>query len=443
MAKRKVVIIGAAGRDFHNYNMFFRGNADYNVVAFTAAQIPGIASRKYPKELAGRGYPNGIPILPEQKLADIIKKLKVDVAVMSYSDLSHIEVMHKASIANAAGADFWTMGTTATMLKSKKLVISVCAVRTGAGKSPTSRAVIDILRKVRPGLRIAVIRHPMPYGDLVKQNVQRFTSIEDMKKANCTIEEMEEYLPHIERGTIIYAGVDYEKILRAAEKEADLIIWDGGNNDLPFIQPDLHIVVADALRPGHEVSYYPGEANFRMADVIVINKVGEARPEDVDLIARNAKIANPGAKLIKADLRLILENGAALRGKRVLVVEDGPTLTHGGMNTGAGTVAALAAGAYTINPREYAVGSIKQVFEDYPHIGAILPAEGYSRAQLADLEATINGTPCDLVVIGTPVDLRKVIHMNKPAVRVTYELKEISRPGLDEILREFLRKGGK
>jgi len=443
MAKRKVVIIGAAGRDFHNFNMFFRGNKDYNVVAFTAAQIPGISGRKYPKELAGNGYPNGIPILPESKLADIIKKLKVDVAVMSYSDLPHMEVMHKASIANAAGADFWTMGTTATELKSKKLVISVCAVRTGAGKSPTSRAVIDILRKIRPGLRIAVIRHPMPYGDLVKQAVQRFTSLEDMKKANCTIEEMEEYLPHIERGTIVYAGVDYEKILRAAEKEADIILWDGGNNDLPFVRPDLHIVVADALRPGHEVSYYPGEANFRMADVIIINKVGEARPEDIDIVAKNAKIVNPNAMIIKADLQVGIENGAQLRGKRVLVVEDGPTLTHGGMNTGAGTVAALSHGAYTINPREYAKGTIKQVFEDYPHIGAILPAEGYSRQQLTDLEATINDTPCDLVVIGTPVDLRKVIHMNKPAVRITYELKEISKPGLNEVLREFLRKGGK
>ncbi|MEM5814714.1 MAG: cyclic 2,3-diphosphoglycerate synthase, partial [Candidatus Aenigmatarchaeota archaeon] len=431
--KRKVVIIGAAGRDFHNFNMFFRGNTDYQVVAFTAAQIPGISGRKYPKELAGKGYPNGIPILPEAKLADIIKKLKIDVAVMSYSDLSHLEVMHKASIANAAGADFWLMGGSATMLKSKKLVISVCAVRTGAGKSPTSRAVIDILRKIRPGLRIAVIRHPMPYGDLIKQAVQRFASLEDMKKANCTIEEMEEYLPHIERGTIVYAGVDYEKILRAAEKEADLILWDGGNNDLPFVKPDLHIVVADALRPGHEVSYYPGEANFRSADVIIINKVGEARPEDVMLIEKNAKIANPNAMLIKADLKLTLENGADLRGKRVLVVEDGPTLTHGGMNTGAGTVAALSHGAYTINPREYAKGSIKQVFEDYPHLGAILPAEGYSRQQLAELEATINDVPCDLVVIGTPVDLRKVIHINKPAVRVVYELKEISRPGLDEI----------
>jgi predicted GTPase len=442
MAKRKVVIIGAAGRDLHNFNMFFRGNPDYQVVAFTAAQT-GISGRKYPKELAGKGYPNGIPTLPESKLKEIIKKEMIDVAVMSYSDLSHLEVMHKASIANAAGADFWTMGGKSTMLESKKLVISVCAVRTGAGKSPTSRAVIDILRKVRPGLRIAVIRHPMPYGDLVKQNVQRFTSIEDMKKANCTIEEMEEYLPHIERGTIVYAGVDYEKILRAAEKEADIIIFDGGNNDLPFIKPDLHIVVADALRPGHEVSYYPGEANFRMADVIIINKIGEARPEDVDLVAKNAKLVNPTAMLIKADLKITLENDAQLRGKRVLVVEDGPTLTHGGMNTGAGTVAALSAGAYTINPREYAVGSIKQVYEDYPHIGAILPAEGYSRQQLTDLEATINDTPCDIVIIGTPVDLRKVIHINKPAVRVTYELKEISRPGLDEILREFLRKGGK
>jgi predicted GTPase len=446
--KRKVVIIGAAGRDFHNFNMFFRGNKDYNVVAFTQASSQnlgevGMPKRTYPKELAGRGYPNGIPILPEAKLADIIKKFKIDVAVMSYSDLPHMEVMHKASIANAAGADFWTMGTTSTMLESKKPVISVCAVRTGAGKSPTSRAVVETLHKIRPGLRIVAIRHPMPYGDLVKQAVQRFASMEDMKKANCTIEEMEEYEPHIERGTIVYAGVDYEKILRAAEKEADLIIWDGGNNDLPFVKPDLHIVVADALRPGHEVSYYPGEANFRMADVLIINKVNEARPEDVAVVERNAKIANPAATIIKADLKVSVENNAALRGKRVLVVEDGPTLTHGGMNTGAGTVAALSSGAYTINPREYAVGTIKKVYEEYPHLGAILPAMGYNRAQLTELEETINAAHCDLVIIGTPVDLRKVIHINKPAVRVTYDLKDFTRPGLEDVLREFLRKGGK
>lgn len=441
--KRKVILIGAAGRDFHNFNMFFRGNKDYEVIAFTAAQIPGIANRKYPKELAGKGYSNGIPIYPEARLGELIRKNGVDVAVMAYSDMSHMEVMHKASIANAAGADFWLMGGKSTMLKSKKPVISVCAVRTGAGKSPTSRRVIELLHQLRPGLRIVVIRHPMPYGNLLKETVQRFTSMEDMKKANCTIEEMEEYEPHIERGTIVYAGVDYEKILRAAEKEADLILWDGGNNDLPFIEPDLHIVIADARRAGHEVNYYPGEANFRMADVIIINKVSHARPEDADLIERNAKELNPGAALIRADMNITLEDGENLKGKRVLAVEDGPTLTHGGLPTGAGTIVALNHGAYTINPRQYAVGSIKKVFDNFPHLGAVLPAMGYSKEQVTELQETINNTPCDVVVIGTPVDLRKIMSINKPAVRAIYELKEISRPGLEEVLREFLRKGGK
>jgi len=438
--KRKVVIIGAAGRDFHNFNVFFRENKDYHVVAFTAAQIPGIAGRKYPKELAGKRYPKGIPIYPETKLKELIKKEKIDVAVMAYSDLSHLDVMHKASIANAAGADFWLMGTETTMLKSKKPVISVCAVRTGAGKSPASRAIIDILRKIKPGLRIVVIRHPMPYGDLAKQAVQRFTSLDDMKKANCTIEEMEEYLPHIERGTIVYAGVDYEKILRSAEKEADIILWDGGNNDLPFIKPDLHIVVADARRAGHEVSYYPGEANFRMADVLIINKIHHTKPENVEIVMRNAKMINSDAVVIKADMKISLEDGAQIRGKRVLVVEDGPTLTHGGLPTGAGTIAAIAAGAYTVNPRQYAVGSIKKVYDEYPHLGAVLPAMGYGKKQIGELEETINKTPCDAVVIGTPVDLRKILNINKPAIRAVYELKEIGKPDLEYVLRGFLEK---
>jgi len=442
MAKRNVLILGAAGRDFHNFNTFFRGNKDYKVVAFTAAQIPGIASRKYPKELAGKGYPNGIPIYPEERMAELIKKLEISIVVLAYSDLPHMEVMHKASIANAAGADFWLMGPETTMLRSRKLVISVCAVRTGAGKSPTTRHVIELLHILRPGLRIVVIRHPMPYGDLAKQAVQRFTNIDDLKTAKCTIEEMEEYLPHIERGTIVYAGVDYGRILKEAEKEADIILWDGGNNDLPFIKPDLHIVIADALRAGHEMSYYPGEANFRMADVIIINKVGEAQPGDIDTIIRNASV-NRFATVMKADMSITLEDGANLKGKRVLVVEDGPTITHGGLSAGAGMLAAERVGAYIVNPRQHAVGSIKEVYNKFPHIGPVLPAMGYSKDQVRELEETINAVPCDAVVIGTPVDLRKILNMNKPAFRAAYDLKEVGKPGLEEILREFLRKGGK
>ncbi|MFH0829683.1 MAG: cyclic 2,3-diphosphoglycerate synthase [Candidatus Aenigmatarchaeota archaeon] len=443
MPKRNVLILGAAGRDFHNFNTFFRGNKDYNVLAFTAAQIPGIANRKYPKELAGKGYPNGIPIYPEERMAELIKKLNINVVVISYSDLPHTEVMHKASIANAAGADFWLLGPEKTELRSKKPVISVCAVRTGAGKSPTTRHVIDLLHRLRSGLQIVVVRHPMPYGDLAKQAVQRFASMEDMKKAKCTIEEMEEYAPHIERGTIVYAGVDYEKILRAAEKEADIIIWDGGNNDLPFFKPDLQIVIADALRPGHEMSYYPGETNLRAADVVIINKIGEASPSSVDMIMNNINMANPRAQVIKADLTVSLENGTDLKGKRVLVIEDGPTITHGGLSTGAGMVAAERGGAYVVNPRQHAVGSLQKVYSNFPHIGAVLPAMGYSTEQVKELEETINQSPADAVVIGTPVDLRRFLKLNKPAVRVIYELKELTRPGLEEILREFLRKGGK
>jgi len=443
MAKRRVLILGAAGRDYHNFNMFFRGNPAYQVVAFTAAQIPGIAGRKYPKELAGKGYPGGIPILPEEKMTEIIRKEEIDVVVLSYSDLSHLEVMHKGSIALAAGADFWLLGPESTMIESKKPVISVCAVRTGAGKSPASRRVVELLHRLRPGIRIVVIRHPMPYGNLVKQAVQRFATMEDMKKANCTIEEMEEYAPHIERDTIVYAGVDYGAILKQAEKEADIILWDGGNNDLPFYKPDLHIVVADALRPGHEVSYYPGEANLRMADVVIVNKIGIADPKDVDTVIANTNAANPKAVLIKADLAVSADDHMDLNGKRALVIEDGPTLTHGGMSTGAGTLLAERAGAYIVNPRQHAVGSIKQVYGNFPHLGAVLPAMGYSLHQMKELEETINATPADVIIIGTPVDLRRFLKLNKPAVRVRYELKELGKPDLEDVLREFLRKGGR
>jgi predicted GTPase len=421
--------------------MFFRGNPAYLVVAFTAAQIPGIAGRKYPKELAGKGYPGGIPIFPEEKMSEIIRKEKVNVAVLSYSDLPHMEVMHKASIALAAGADFWLLGPESTMIESKKPVISVCAVRTGAGKSPASRRVVELLHRLRPGIRIVAIRHPMPYGNLAKQAVQRFATMEDMKKANCTIEEMEEYAPHIERDTIVYAGVDYGAILKQAEKEADIILWDGGNNDLPFYKPDLHIVVADALRPGHEVSYHPGEANLRMADVVIVNKIGMADPKDVDTVIANTNAANPKATLIKADLAISADDHMDLNGKRALVIEDGPTLTHGGMSTGAGTLLAERAGAYIVNPRQHAVGSIKQVYGNFPHLGAVLPAMGYSPHQMKELEETINATPADVIIIGTPVDLRRFLKLNKPAVRVRYELKELGKPDLEDVLREFLRKG--
>jgi predicted GTPase len=448
MAKRRVLILGAAGRDFHNFNTFFRGNKDYQVVAFTQAGgqnlgEAGMPKRAYPKELAGKGYPNGIQILPEDRMTEIIRKEKVNVAILAYSDLSYMEVMHKASIALAAGSDFWLMGPESTMIPSKKPVISVCAVRTGAGKSPASRRVVELLHRLRPGIRIVVIRHPMPYGDLAKQAVQRFATMEDLTKQKATIEEMEEYAPHIERDTIVYAGVDYGAILKQAEKEADIILWDGGNNDLPFYKPDLQIVVADALRPGHEVSYYPGEANLRMADVVIVNKIGMADPKDVDMVIANTNAANPKATIIKADLAVSADDHIDMNGKRALVIEDGPTLTHGGMSTGAGTLLAERAGAYIVNPRQHAVGSIKQVYGHYPHLGAVLPAMGYSQHQVKELEETIDATPADIIVIGTPVDLRRFMKLNKPAVRVRYELKELGKPDLEDILREFLRKGSK
>ena len=437
--RRRVVILGAAGRDFHNFNVFFRNNPDYEVVAFTATQIPDIEGRIYPPELAGPLYPNGIPIWSEDDLEKIIKEHNIDIAVFAYSDVSHEHVMHLASRAHAAGADFWLLGPKSTMLKSGKPVIAVTAVRTGCGKSQTSRKVARILKDL--GYKVAVIRHPMPYGDLRKQVVQRFATYEDLDKYECTIEEREEYEPHIDYGHVVYAGVDYEKILREAEKEADIILWDGGNNDFPFYEPDLWIVVADPHRPGHELKYHPGETNFRAADVIIINKVETAYPENVQTIRENVEKINPNAIVIEAASPIFVDKPELIKGKRVLVVEDGPTLTHGGMKYGAGYVAAKKFGAREIvDPRPYAVGSIVETYEKYKHLGAILPAMGYGKRQIKELEETINRADADVVVIGTPIDLRRVLNINKPAVRVRYELEEIGQPKLYDILKDFVEK---
>ncbi|MCO6436746.1 MAG: GTPase [Phycisphaerae bacterium] len=419
--KINVIIVGAAGRDFHDFNVFWKNDPRYNVVAFTAAQIPDIDGRVYPRVLSGDRYPKGIPIEPEAKLPELIKKHNVEQVTMAYSDLPHAEVMHKAAIVNAAGADFRIMGWRNTTIKSKKPVIAVCAVRTGCGKSQTSRAITAALKAM--GKRVAAIRHPMPYGDLSKQIVQRFAALEDLDLHDCTIEEREEYEPHIRAGNVIYAGVDYEKILRAAEKEADVILWDGGNNDLPFYEPDLHIVVADPHRPGHEVSYYPGETNARMADVVVINKSDTADADSIATVERNIKAVNPKAKIIRADSPVTVPDPAAVQGKRVLVVEDGPTLTHGEMTYGAGHVAARRFGAAAIvDPRPYAVGSIKATYAKYSHMTEILPAMGYGSKQQRELEKTINAADCDLVLVGTPIDLAGMLKINKPSMRVTYEL---------------------
>ena len=435
MKKDKVLIMGAAGRDFHNFNVYFRGNPNYEVVAFTATQIPNIEGRVYPAELAGPDYPKGVPIYPESELLSLIRALGVDQVVFAYSDVSHEYVMHKASAVLAAGADFRLMGAGATMLKSKAPVISVCAVRTGSGKSQTSRRVAGILRDM--GKRVVAIRHPMPYGDLVKQACQRFATYEDMNRHKCTIEEREEYEPHIDRGVIVYAGVDYERILREAEKEADVILWDGGNNDLPFYKPDLHIVVADPHRPGHEVTYHPGEANLRMADVVVINKVDTAGMAGVNTVRAHIAQANPGAIVIEAASPIFVEAPDAIRGKKVLVIEDGPTLTHGEMAYGAGIVAARRFGAAElIDPRPYAVGSIAATFQKYPNTGTLLPAMGYGDKQVHELEETINKTPCDLVLIATPIDLRKVVNIKHPSQRVRYELQEIGQPTLKDVLEK-------
>ncbi|MBO8174480.1 MAG: GTPase [Thermococcus sp.] len=437
--RRRVIILGAAGRDFHNFNVFFRNNPDYEVVAFTATQIPDIEGRIYPPELAGPLYPNGIPIWSEDDLEKIIKEHNIDIAVFAYSDVSHEHVMHLASRVHAAGADFWLLGPKSTMLKSSKPVIAVTAVRTGSGKSQTSRKVAKILKDL--GYKVAVIRHPMPYGDLRKQVVQRFATYEDLDKYECTIEEREEYEPHIDYGHVVYAGVDYEKILKEAEKEADIILWDGGNNDFPFYEPDLWIVVADPHRPGHELKYHPGETNFRAADVIIINKIETAYPENVQKVRENIEKVNPNAIVIEAASPIFVDKPELIKGKRVLVVEDGPTLTHGGMKYGAGYVAAKKFGAKEIiDPRPYAVGSIVETYKKYPHLDVILPAMGYSPKQIKELEETINRADADVVVIGTPIDLRRILNINKPAVRVRYELEEIGQPKLYDILKDFVEK---
>ena len=435
MQRRRVLIMGAAGRDFHNFNLVYRGDESHEVVAFTATQIPDIAGRAYPAELAGDLYSHGIPILPEEELTRVIADEKIDDVVFAYSDVPHEYVMHKASIVNAAGANFVLLGARETMVKSRLPVIAVLAVRTGCGKSQTTRRVAEIL--TGGGQRVAVIRHPMPYGDLREQVWQRFGEYDDMIKHKCTIEEMEEYEPHIARGNVVFAGVDYERILQEAEKEADVILWDGGNNDASFYVPDLTITIVDPHRVGHELSYYPGEQNLRAADVVIVNKEGTAEAADIEKLVGNVGSANPDATLIHANSPVTLEEDVDLRGKRVLVIEDGPTLTHGGMKIGAGTVAALAAGAEPVDPRAQAVGKIAETYRKYPGIGVLLPAMGYSPEQIADLEKTVNAVECDYVIIGTPIDLRRVIKIERPSVRTRYELEVTGSPTLVDVLKGF------
>ncbi len=442
MNKRKVIIIGAAGRDFHNFNTYYRNNEAYEVVAFTAAQIPDIAGRSYPAELAGQFYPKGIPIYEEKDLPRLIKELKADECVFSYSDVTYQRVMATGAIVEAVGASYSMLGPRDTQIKSTKPVISVCAVRTGSGKSQTSRRVIEIL--MAKGLKVVAIRHPMPYGDLVKMKVQRFAEISDLAKNNCTVEEMEEYEPHVVRGNVIYAGVDYEAILRAAEKDprgCDVVLWDGGNNDFSFYVPDLQITVVDPLRPGHELTYYPGEISLRMADVVVINKMDSADADGIQTVRKNIMAVNPGATVIDAASTLDVDDPSVIKGKKVLAIEDGPTLTHGEMKIGAAVVAAQKFGAAGfVDPRPYTVGKLSDTFKTYPNIGVLLPAMGYGEQQLKDLEATINRTECDSVVIGTPIDLSRIIKINKPFTRVYYNLQEIGRPNLDGVLDEFVKK---
>lgn len=445
MPKRNVIIIGSAGRDFHNFNIYFRNNETYNVVGFTGSQqIPGISGKRYPTELAGRLYPQGIPVYAEEELPRLISDLGVDDCVFAYSDVSYQHVMRIGAIVNAAGANYMMLGPKHTMLKSQKRVIAVCAVRTGAGKSQTSRRIIELLRK--RGLRAVAIRHPMPYGDLAAQRVQRFAELADMDRQDCTVEEIEEYEPHLERGTVVYAGADYGAIVEAAEKDAkgcDVIVWDGGNNDFPFIRPDLMITVADPHRPGHELSYYPGEINLRMADVVVINKIDSAAPENVQKVRESIASVNPNATVVDAVSVIRVDNPKLIKGRRVLVVEDGPTLTHGGMTYGAGTIAARRFGAMElVDPRPYAVESIVEAFVKYPNTGPLLPATGYGAQQLKHLEATINRTDCDTVVVATPIDLSRIIHIDRPATRVFYELQEIGKPDLEDIVSEFAQAHG-
>ena len=433
---KKVFIMGAAGRDFHNFNTYFRDNPNFQVMAFTASQIPDIDGRKYPSSLAGKLYPDGIPIYAEEELEALIKKHGATKVYFSYSDVSHEYVMHKASQVQAAGASFVLLGPVDTMVKSKKPVVSVCAVRTGSGKSQTSRKAALILKK--KGRRVAVVRHPMPYGDLAKQRVQRFATYEDMAKHECTIEEREEYEPHVKHGIIVYAGVDYEAILREAEKEADVILWDGGNNDVPFYTPDLEIVVVDPHRAGHELLYYPGETNFRRADVLIINKLDTAAKENVEKVIENIKAVNPAATVIRAKSPISVQNGGEITGKRVLVIEDGPTVTHGGMAFGAGIVAASKYGAAeVVDPRPFAVGSIKKTFEKYRHLDKVLPAMGYGETQVKELAETINGIDCDLIISGTPIDLNRLIKTRRPMLPVGYELEEIGSPTLEDVLERF------
>lgn len=433
--------MGAAGRDFHNFNVYFRDNSNYEVVAFTATQIPDIAGRKYPAELSGPLYPEGIPIYPEEELPDLIRGKQIDQVILAYSDLPHQYVMDKASIVLAHGADFRLMGPKSTMLKSNLPVVSICAVRTGCGKSQTTRKVTDILKK--KGYKIAVIRHPMPYGDLREQIWQRYENYADLDRYNCTIEEREEYEPHLDRGNILYAGVDYQEILTRAEKDVDIIVWDGGNNDLPFYKPDLHIVVTDPHRAGHEMTYYPGEANLRMADVAVINKIDTAYPDKINLLRENIYKLAPNAVVVDAASPLTIDHPELIRGKKVLVVEDGPTLTHGEMKYGAGVVAAQKYGAKEIiDPRPYAIGTIKDTYTKYPGIGTLLPAMGYGKKQIQELEDTINAVDCDIVIIGTPIDLSRIIKINKKSIRVKYELQEIGKPNLEEVLSQKIKDRG-
>lgn len=435
MTKKNVLIMGAAGRDFHNFNVFYRNNEEYNVVAFTATQIPNIEGRVYPAELAGSLYPDGIKIYEEKELTNLIKEFNVNEVVFSYSDVPFEYVMTKASIVNAAGVSFRLLGGEETMVKSIKPVVSVLAVRTGCGKSQTSRKIVRLLRAA--GKKVVAIRHPMPYGDLVKQKVQRYATLEDLKKYECTIEEIEEYEPHIALGGIIYAGVDYEAILREAEKEADVILWDGGNNDMSFYKADLTFTVVDPLRPGHELKYYPGNTSLRMADAVVINKIDSASPEDILTVMNNSKQVNPDAVIIEAASPLTVDDPSIIKGKKVLVIEDGPTLTHGGMKFGAGTVAAQKLGAAEIiDPRPFTVKSITATYEKYPNIGILLPAMGYGEQQIKDLEETINRAECDSVVIGTPIDLGRILKINKPSTRVMYELQEIGNITLETVLKE-------
>ena len=438
MNRTRVLIMGAAGRDFHNFNVIYRNDPQSKVIAFTATQIPNIEGRLYPPELSGELYPDGIPILDEVDLSRLISEFKVDDVVFAYSDVSHEYVMHKASKVLKCGSNFKLLGGEKTMIKSNKPVIASGAVRTGSGKSQTTRRVAEVLTNA--GTSVAVIRHPMPYGDLTKQKVQRFSTIEDLKKHDCTIEEMEEYEPHIDRGSVVFAGIDYKAILDKAEKEADIILWDGGNNDMPFYKPDLFLVVVDPHRPGHELLFYPGESNLLMADVVVINKMDTAEPENIATVKANIASVNPGSTIIEAASPVTVEKPDVIKGKRCLVVEDGPTLTHGGMKFGAGIVAAEKFGATeVVDPRPWITGTIAETFESYPDIGKLLPAMGYGEQQIKDLEATINAADCDVVIIGTPIDLRRLLHIEKPSVRVTYNLKETGRPTVANVLEPFTK----